>query len=231
MKKEDCHKILFRAVGKEITIYPSITSGRPIVYLNTFGGEGERAYQMLRDAECPDFTLVTISGLAWHHDLTPWEMPPVSEGAPPCTGGAGEYLRLLTEEILPEAEAALLGPVSWRGLAGYSLAGLFAIYAACQTPVFSRIASMSGSLWFPGFWEYVSAHDMAGDITHMYLSLGDRECRTGNPYMKTVQEYTGEIAALCTQKGIDTMFQLNPGNHFKNAARRTAAGVAWILKR
>lgn len=71
MKKEDCHKILFRAFGKEITIYPSITSGRPIVYLNTFEGEGERAYQMLRDAECPDFTLVTISGLAWHHDLTP----------------------------------------------------------------------------------------------------------------------------------------------------------------
>ena len=231
MKKEDCHKILFRASGKEITIYSSPSSGRPIIYMNTFEGEGERVYQLLRDAECPDFTLVTISGLDWHHDMTPWEMPPLSEGAPPCTGGANEYLRLLMEEIVPKAEEALLGPVSWRGLAGYSLAGLFAIYAAWQTSLFSRIASMSGSLWFPGFGEYISAHGTAGDITHIYLSLGDRECRTGNPYMKTVQERTREIAAFCTQKGIDTMFQQNPGNHFKNTARRTAAGVVWILKR
>lgn len=231
LKRGDCHKILFHACDREIAIYPSAAPGRPIIYLNTFEGEGEQVYQMLQDTECPDFTLVTISGLAWHHDMTPWEMPPVSEGAPPCTGGADEYLRLLTEEILPKAEEAVQGPVLWRGLAGYSLAGLFAIYAACQTQAFSRIASMSGSLWFPGFREYVSAHEMAGGITHVYLSLGDRECRTGNPYMKTVQERTGEIAALYTQKGIDTIFQLNPGNHFKNTVRRTAAGIAWILHR
>ncbi len=231
MKKEGCRKIQFRIADKEIAVYPGLASGRPIIYLNTFEGEGEQVYQQLRDTECPDFTLVTVSGLVWHHDMTPWEMPPVSEGVPPCTGGADEYLRLLTEEILPKAEEAVQGPVSWRGLAGYSLAGLFAIYAACRTSFFSRIASVSGSLWFPGFREYVTAHEMAGDITQVYLSLGDRECRTGNPYMKTVQERTGEIAALYAQKGIDTIFQLNPGNHFKNVVRRTATGIAWILGR
>lgn len=231
MKKEDCHKIQFSVSGREIAVYPSFTAGNPIIYLNTSEGEGERVYQMLRDAECPDFTFVTIGGLSWHHDMTPWEMPPVSEGALPCTGGADEYLWLLTEKILPKAEEMVQGAVPWRGLAGYSLAGLFAIYAACQTTFFSRVASMSGSLWFPGFQEYVSTHKMASDITHVYLSLGDRECRTGNPYMKTVQECTGEIATLCVQKGIDTIFQMNPGNHFKNTVRRTAAGIAWLLGR
>lgn len=230
MKKEICHKILFQASDREIAVYPSRGLNRPIIYLNTFEGEGERVYQTLLDMGSPDFNLVTITGLDWHHDMTPWAMPPVSKGAPPCTGGADEYLRLLTEEILPKAEEAV-GPVLWRGLAGYSLAGLFALYAAYQTPAFSRIASMSGSLWFSGFQEYVSTHEMAGDITHMYLSLGDRECRTGNLYMKTVQERTEEIAALYTQRGIDTAFQLNPGNHFKNVFRRTAAGIAWILDR
>lgn len=229
MKKEDCHKILFYVSGRDIAVYPCHISGRPVIYLNTFEGEGERVYQMLQDTGCPDFTLVTISGLDWHHDMTPWEAPAVSEGMPPCTGGADDYLRLLTEEIVPNAENGVQGSVSWRGLAGYSLAGLFALYAAYRTPLFSRIASVSGSLWFPGFREYVSAHEMAGDMTHIYLSLGDRECRTGNPYMKTVQERTEEIAALYAQKGIDTVFRLNPGNHFKNAARRTAAGIAWIL--
>ena len=231
MKKEDCRKILFHVLDREIAVYPSIGPGRPVIYLNTFEEEGERVYQVLMDMGCPDFTFVAISGLAWHHDMTPWEMLPVTEGAPPCTGGADEYLRFLTQEIVPTVESALQDAPCWRGLAGYSLAGLFAIYAAYQTPAFSRIASMSGSLWFSGFQEYVSTHEMAGDITHAYLSLGDRESRTGNPYMRTVRERTEEIAALYVQKGIDTTFQLNPGNHFKNVFWRTAAGIAWILDR
>ena len=32
-------------------------------------------------------------------------------------------------------------------------------------------------------------------------------------------------------KGIDTVFQLNPGNHYDHAAERTAAGIAWLLSR
>ncbi len=231
MKRENCHKILFHTSDREIAVYPSLTPDRPIIYLNTSEGEGEQVYQVLLDMGCPDFTLVAISGLNWYHDMTPWAMPPVTESAPPSTGGADEYLRLLMQEIVPTVETALQGAPCWRGLAGYSLAGLFAIYAAYQTLAFSRIASMSGSLWFSGFQEYVSTHEMAGDITHVYLSLGDRECRTGNPYMRTVQERTEEIAAHYAGMGIDTHFQLNPGNHFKNVLRRTAAGIAWILDR
>lgn len=225
------HKRQLLISGKEVAVYPSAAPGRPIVYLNTFEQEGDQVYQQLQDMGCPDFTLVAVSGLDWHHDMTPWEMPPVSKGAPPCTGGADEYLRLLTEELLPKAEEAVQGPVLWRGLAGYSLAGLFAIYSAYRTQVFSRLASMSGSLWFPEFKEYVFSHEMKSRPEHLYLSLGDRECRTNNPYLRTVQENTGEIADYYTRKGIDTMYWLNPGNHFKNTARRTAAGIAWILER
>lgn len=225
------HKRQLLISGKEVAVYPSAASGRPIVYLNTFEQEGDQVYQQLQDMGCPDFTLVAVSGLDWHHDMTPWEMPPVSKGTPPCTGGADEYLRLLTEELLPKAEEAVQGPVLWRGLAGYSLAGLFAIYSAYRTQVFSRLASMSGSLWFPEFKEYVFSHEMKSRPEHLYLSLGDRECRTNNPYLRTVQENTEEIVDYYTRKGIDTMYWLNPGNHFKNTARRTAAGIAWILER
>lgn len=212
-------------------VYPCSTPGSPIVYLNTFEREGDQVYQLLQDRGCPDFTLVAISGLDWHHDMTPWEMPPVAKGASPCTGGADEYLRLLTKEFLPEVEKSVPGPVGWRGLAGYSLAGLFAIYSAYQTQIFSRIASISGSLWFPGFKEYVLSQEMEGRPERLYLSLGDRECRTGNPYLRTVQENTEEIAGYYARKGIDTLYCLNPGNHFKNAARRTAAGIAWLLEK
>ena len=214
-----------------VTVYPSAAANRPIIYLNSVAEESGQVYQKLRGGGCPDFTLVSISGLNWNHDMVPWDIPPVSKGAAPCTGGADEYLQLLTEEITPKAETLIHGPASWRGLAGYSLAGLFALYAPYRTDLFSRIASISGSLWFPGFKEYVLSHEMKRQPERLYLSLGDKECKTRNPYMKTVQEQTEAIHAFYTGQGIDTKLQLNPGNHFKDAVQRTAAGIGWILER
>lgn len=71
------------------------------------------------------------------------------------TSGADGYLRLLINQIIPKAESLLQGTPAWRGIAGYSLAGLFALYSIYQTDAFSRVASVSGSLWFPGIKEYV----------------------------------------------------------------------------
>ncbi|MCM1122133.1 MAG: alpha/beta hydrolase-fold protein [Eubacterium sp.] len=217
--------------GKQVDIYPSSGCDGPIIYLNTFAGEGEQVYQLLRDADCRDFTLAAISGLVWDHDMAPWDIPPLWKNDTGCTGGADQYLQLLISEIVPAVESHVKGHVSWRGLVGYSLGGLFALYSIYQTGIFSRIASMSGSLWFPDFKEYVFSHEMIHPPEHLYLSLGDGECKTRNPYLKTVQTNTEEINAFYVQKGIDTAFQLNPGNHYKNAVQRTALGIEWILKR
>ena len=140
-------------------------------------------------------------------------------------------MRLLIEKIIPIAEQKILGTVLWRGLAGYSLAGLFAVYSLYHTKLFSRIASMSGSLWFPGIKEYIFSHEMKGIPKHLYFSIGDKECKANNPYLKIVQKNTEEIEAFYRNKGIDTVFQLNSGNHYKNAVERTAAGIAWLLNR
>lgn len=223
-------KHLFHISDKRIEVYPSVAPDSPIVFLNTFAEEGDQVYQALYK-RCPDFTLVAISELSWDHDMAPWEIPPISKNNTPCTGGADEYLQLLTEEIIPRSEELIQGRVLWRGLAGYSLAGLFAVYSLYQTDIFSRIASMSGSLWFPGFTEYVLSHEMKNLPKHMYFSLGELECQTKNHYLKTVQENTEKMERFYAQCGIDTTFQLNPGNHYKNAVQRTAAGISWILNR
>ena len=221
----------FEIGGKTIEVFPSEVPNRPVIYLNTVSNEGAQVYQTLRSMDCSDFTLVTIGNLDWNHDMAPWDIPPISKGDTPCTGGADEYLRLLIYEIIPEAERLIQGEPMWRGLAGYSLAGLLAVYSLYRADCFSRIASMSGSLWFPGFKEYVLSHEMKRIPEHLYLSLGDRECQTRNPYLKNVQTNTKEINAFFMRKGIDTVFQLNPGNHFKNAVQRTAAGIAWMLSK
>ena len=65
----------------------------------------------------------------------------------------------------------------------------------------------------------------------MYFSLGNKENKTKNPILRTVQENTEEISAYYQSKEIDTVFQLNLGNHFVQSVERTAAGIAWILSR
>lgn len=230
IKEESCPKQTFCISEKKITVYPTSVRDRPVVYLNTFSEEGGSVHQALSNIDCKDFTLVTISGLTWNHDMAPWDMS-ISENDTPCTGGANEYLQFMSNEIIPAAEKYISGRILWRGLAGYSLAGLFALYSLYHTKLFSRIASISGSLWFPGFKDYVFSHEMKISPEHLYLSLGDRECKTNNPYLKTVQEYTEEIRDFYTNKGIDTEFQLNQGGHFKNAVQRTTSGIAWILRK
>lgn len=221
----------FTIEQKHITVYPCDEPDRPVIYLNTFEGEEDQVLRILRDSGCPPFTLVSVSNLDWNHDMSPWEIPPVFKNAEPCTGGADDYLKLLIERIVPEAEKEIKGSVLWRGIDGYSLAGLFALYSLYQTDLFSRAASMSGSLWYPGITEYISSHTIKKVPDCLYFSLGNKEARTRNAYMKTVQENTEKIEEYYRGKGISTVFQLNPGNHYKDAEKRTAAGIHWLLDR
>ena len=217
--------------SKNISIFLSTKPRTPIIYLNTFSDEGRKVYEAAQATGCPPFTLVAISDLDWNHDMVSWDSPPAFKNAEPCTGGADDYLRLLTREIIPTAEKELPGVPSWRGIAGYSLAGLFALYAIYRTDLFSRIGSMSGSLWFPGMKDYIFSHESKRWPDCVYFSLGDKESKTRNPILRSVRQSTEEIQAFYQDKGIDTVFQLNPGNHYDHSAERTAAGIAWMLSR
>ena len=221
----------FSISGKTIEIYQCVEPGAPIIYLNSFSNEGQKVYEAAQATSCPPFTLVAISDLDWNHDMVPWDSPPAFKNAAPCTGGADDYLRLLTEEIIPTAEKKITGVPCWRGIAGYSLAGLFALYSIYQTELFSCVGSMSGSLWFSGMKEYIFSHEPKRWPDHMYFSLGDKESRTRNTVLQSVRQNTEEIHAFYQSKGIDTVFQLNPGNHYNHAAERTAAVICWLRHR
>ena len=221
----------YKIDGKTLTLFLSAESGAPIIYLNTFSDEGRRVYEAAQAAGCPPCALVAISDLDWNHDMVPWDSPSAFKNGAPYTGGADDYLRLLTEEIIPTAEKEIPGVPSWRGIAGYSLAGLFALYAIYQTDLFSRVGSMSGSLWFPGMKEYIFSHESKRRPDCMYFSLGDKERKTRNLVLRSVRQNTEEIQAFYQARGIDTVFQLNPGNHYDHASERTAAGIVWLLNR
>ena len=221
----------FTIGGKSVSVFFSAEPDAPMIYLNTYSNEGQQVFQAAQAVGCPPFTLAVISNLYWNHDMAPWDNPAAFKGGEPFTGGADNHLRLLVEEILPRTEKDLIGTPVWRGIVGYSLAGLFALYAIYRTDIFSRVGSISGSLWFPGWKEYVLTHEPKRPPDYAYFSLGDKESKTRNPILRSVQQDTEEIYDFYRAMGVDAVFQLNPGNHYDRAAERTTAGIAWLLSR
>lgn len=47
--------------------------------------------------------------------------------------------------------------------------------------------------------------------------------------LKNVRQNTEEIYTFYKANGIETLYQLNPGNHYNHAAERTAAGICWLV--
>ena len=90
---------------------------------------------------------------------------------------------------------------------------------------------MSGSLWFPGMKEYIFSHEPKCRPDCMYFSLGDKESKTRNRILKSVRQNTEEIHTFYQDKGIDTVFQLNSGNHYDHTVERIVAGICWLLSR
>ena len=223
-------KQTFACRGKSAALYLNGRTGSPLIVLNHYSGDGEEILRELGKADTPDYNLLVTGNLNWDHDMSPWYCPPLSAGDTPCTGGADEYLQLLLTEILPEAEKRLSGKPAFLGIAGYSLAGLFALYAAYRCAAFDRIASISGSLWFPDFMEYALSHEMPKRPEKLYLSLGDREACTKNSLLKTVQTNTETLAGHYRDLGCAVTWELNPGNHFRDAERRSAKGIRSILE-
>jgi len=47
-----------------------------------------------------------------------------------------------------------------------------------------------------------------------------------NALLSTVEDKTGKVYDQYKNKGIETTFEMNPGNHFKDADLRLAKGIA-----
>ena len=216
--------------GKKIALFGTEKTSSPLVILNTYGDEGQEVWNECQKLYCPPFCFAAISNLAWNNELSPWESPALYKNDGGFSGEADSYLSLLTDKVIPTVCDSMGTKPSYLALAGYSLAGMFAIYAAYRTDIFSRIVSASGSLWFPGFEEYVRFHDFIKKPDCIYLSLGDTEAKAKNRVLATVHDKTESLFELYKSLKIPVIFELNKGNHFTEAALRTAKGIKWILE-
>lgn len=214
---------------RRVCLYKLADGQAPLVYSVDYHENGQLLLEACKQVGCSGFNLVTVSGLHWNQELSPWPVETVVSKDDRFTGGAPELLPLFIDEIVPQVERLLDAGPTWRLLAGYSLAGLFAVWTAFQTDVFSRILSASGSMWYPGWLEYAREHELVAPLQGAYLSVGEQESTSRNAVLQTVGERTRAVADLLAERGVPSKFELNPGNHFKNPPLRVAKGLKWLM--
>ena len=196
---------------------------RKVCYMILPGGFNEEVSGYLREASSSyGLNIVIIDDAVWNDDLTPWPAPGVFKKAKPFGGQAESFLTRLTEETVPQAEEELgiEGKPSQRLLAGISLSGLFAVWAAHRTDTFSDIISISGSLWYDGFIEWMETAELSPSIKKVALVLGDREKNSKEKRMATVEARTAKAAALLKSQCDGVSFDLVEGTHFSPVAPR-----------
>ena len=182
----------------------------------------DQEVEAIKELSDKPFSLVAFMIKDWNQELTPWVAPPVI-GKTPFGDGAEKTLEFITSQLLPEVQEnnphLLLG--------GYSLAGLFALWAGYQTDKFEGIAAASPSVWYPKWIDYASENKPLAKS--VYLSLGDKEEKAKNPVMAQVGNAIRKQHELLTEQEINTILEWNAGNHFVDSDKRIAKGFAWLL--
>ena len=174
------------------------------------------------------FLFAAIPVESWNDALSPWKSPAVW-GKQGFGGNAADTLHFLTEQVIPTLKQRFALQENVRIiLGGYSMAGLFALWASTQTNLFYGVAAASPSVWFPGWMEFEQQHPM--QTQHIYLSLGDKEEHTKNAVMAVVGDNIRTLHSQLIARGADCTFEWNSGGHFKDADLRTARALRWVME-
>ncbi len=183
-------------------------------------GSLDDEFNMIRDMSHVDLCLKAVIVDNWFSDLSPWKNPPVF-GNDAFGDGAKDTLEYILSLCGDKNAIYLIG--------GYSLAGLFSLWAAHKTGIFTGVAAASPSVWFPGFIDFINENTINCDC--VYLSLGDKEGRTKNRIMSTVDNCISSARETFSDSVKHCTLEYNPGNHFTDVTKRSAKAFAWVLER
>lgn len=168
--------------------------------------------------------IVRVPVRDWGTSLTPWPARSPWRGQPDFGGKAGEMLDELVHEV-PGFEARCgLSPAS-RAICGYSLGGLFSLYAFVRTDLFKGCGCVSGSVWYEGWVPWLRGQDLDLRGRFAYLSLGSREKNARQPILRTVEDNMAACADMLREHGCEVEYVVGPGTHFQHERERIDAAI------
>ena len=190
-------------------------------------GDGlAREVLLIEKAACRGFAMAAFDTGDWARALMPWRDTAVSRD-----GQVGLHARdtllFVEHDLLPWLRSRYGNLPCVIG--GYSLGGLFALWAASESAAFDGVAAASPSLWIDGWADYAEGHPVKA--RHVYMSLGDREEHCRNQRMKRIGDCVRlEHELLGKQLGnSSTTLEWNHGGHFGEEAERTARAFEWCI--
>ena len=225
-------KQLFELEGTACEVLENGTGGPVFFFLTGHEEKGTAELEAFIREMVPDntpWTVFMICTASWDRDLSPWEAD-LGNGRG-FSGGGRRFLAFLEEKAVPWAMEHLTHNGHFY-LAGYSLAGLFALWGLYESHLFSGSLVCSASLWFPGFVDWCREKSFDRDVM-VYLSLGGKEPNTKDPLMATVLDcYKAAEKHLKRDPHVrQLVFEMNPGGHFANGNKRLAKGVRWMIEK
>ena len=183
---------------------------------------GEKATEEL-SLHFPDTTFVLLEISDWDRFLSPWKMENPFQRREDFRGEGDVTLSELLS-LIPEVEKNR--KYRSRSLIGYSMGGLFAIWASTRTDLFDSVSSVSGSLWFEGLKDYLSQN--RANAERIYLTLGKKEKKSSSPVISTVEEKTKEIFSLLSSQSYFVEYKEEEGGHFDNEGQRLINAVSFL---
>lgn len=186
----------------------------------------EAEAQKIAELSPAPFVLATIELEDWMLDLMPW--PDANISREPEAGKHGQdTLQYVLLSLIPELQGRF-GPLPVV-LGGYSLGGLFALWASAQTDIFKAVAAASPSVWIKDWIPFARKHVPMADA--VYLSLGDQEEHVRNQAIARVGDnLRAQYTLLQEQLGAEKCTLVwEQGGHFNDNEGRLARAFAWCL--
>lgn len=194
---------------------------------STHGETMQELFEKVKSLTDRPFSIASFDVTDWNGQFSPWPAP-AAFGNSDFSGNGKSTLTYLKEKLIPEIRNSF--SKSKIFLAGYSLAGLFSLWALYESDLFDGAVCCSSSFWFEN-WDNFSASHEIKKTADIYMSLGNQESNTRNKIMSKVGERTEQQKLILDKSPMvkNLIFEWNEGGHFSQPLLRTARGIATLL--
>lgn len=182
------------------------------------------------EKDCEPFYIASIMHTEWESDYTPWPAQAPWKSNELFTGKAGDFFAFLTQKAIPLAESNFSIGTD-HAVLGYSLGGLAALWGSAQDKHFGRCGSISGSLWYDGFMDWLKNHAEEFRNKKVYFSLGRREEKVRNRQLRQIGDCTRNAVRLLKPFAGQITLQWNNGGHFNEPQQRILRALLWLFRK